>query len=963
MLGTVSSNGRPNGEGTSRGAQPQFTRMTKIEFLKFGGDVVRGWFYKCEQFFEIDHVMDPHKVQLASIHLYDTASLWHRQFVKLMDENASWNSFKEGLIDKEVTILSQKFCLKAIMLRFGSAYDDPMGDIKNLRHTSTIEEYQNAFDMLLSRIDFPKDQQVSCYIVGLQSEVELAVRMFRPKTLVEVYHLSKVQKDAIKEEAIGEVIEYSQISLHALNGVEFYQTMRVTGHKVGCHLISTYPLQVDIAGGAKLTSNYRCKKFVWQTQGQEFVIDATTLPLGRCDMVLGIQLLSTLGNILFNFKELKMEFKYEGRKTAQLTSMVLCVYPSTSLNMISAATTEGTPTPITISNVLHPPTQKDGIEVMVKELLESGVIRPSQSPFSSPVVMLDLRSGYHQIRMCQDDVKKTAFRTHEDHYEFLVMPFSLTNAPSTFQALMNFMFKKYLRRSHTLFAKQSKCMFGTKRVEYLGHVIPSEGVATDHTKIEAMQQWLIPANLKQLRGFWGLTGYYKRFIKGYDAISHPLTKLMKKNAFIWLAEAQTAFIKLKEAMINAPVLKLPNFNAPFVVETDASGEGICAVLQQDGHPIAYFSKTLAPKRHALSTYEKELLAVIQALHNDNWAADALSRVNTGGQLLQMVLTSVTTDLLPKIVQSWDNDHILKTLIQNLKAGKPVRSKPDLSSYPGLLQPLPIPTLIWSEISMDFVEGLSNSNGKIVIMVVVDILTKYNHFIALSHPFTAIQVAQKELFKMLQVSLHFPTAYHPQTDGQTENIGTTPISILPAIRTTPFEVVYGQPHSSPILCSPDQSNVDSVDMSLSAREAIVKMLQFHLEKAQARMKAAVDLHRTDRSFAEGQWVWLKLQPHRQIRVRKEKYNKLLPNAMVHGSMKDATWELATDLKKRFLEFSFNSRGQELFQGGDIDMDQFGKVKKSQYLESQHYKSQSGKGGKSRYNSISFILHYHCINTSF
>nr|GEX20809.1 retrotransposon-related protein [Tanacetum cinerariifolium] len=701
------------------------------------------------------------------------------------------------------------------------------------------------------------------------------------------------------------------------------------------------------------------------------------LPLGGCDMVLGNQWLSTLGNILFNFKELKIEFKYEGRKavlkgakkpmlkwmegtqlpvqTAELASMVLCVYPTTSLNMISAATTQGTPIPI--SNVLlnfedvfaipttlpplrafdhkialkegtkliyskpyrHPPTQKDAIEVMVKELLESGVIKPSQSPFSSPMVMvktkdgtwrmcvdyrrlnaqtikdkfpipiveelidelqgsnyfskLDLRSGYHQIRMCQDDVEKTAFRTHEGHYEFLVMPFGLTNAPSTFQALMNFVFKKYLRkfmlvffddilvysldleshiqhltlvlqeiRSHALFAKKSKCVFGAKRVEYLGHVITSEGVATDQTKTEAMQQWPIPENLKQFRGFLDLTSYYRRFIKGYAFISNPLTKLMKKNAFNWSTEAQTAFIKLKEAVISAPVLKLPNFNAPFMVETNALGEGI---EQRITTPA---QMKWLPK---LMGFDFE---IVYKKGSDNEATDALSRVKTGGQLLQMVLTSECLLLL--------------------KGYK--RSKPDLSSYPGLLQPLPIPTFIC-------------------------------HFIALSHLFTAIQVAQvfldnvyklhglpklivsdsdkiflslywKELFKMLQVYLHFSTAYHPQIDGQTEVVnrcleyylrcmcGEKPkeyskwlslaeywynTNFHTAIRTTPFEVVYGQPPISPILYSPGQSNVDSVDRSLSAREAIVKMLQFHLEKAQERMKVAVDLHRTDRSFKKGQ----------------------------------------------------------------------------------------------------------------
>lgn len=257
---------------------------------------------------------------------------------------------------------------------------------------------------------------------------------------------------------------------------------------------------------------------------------------------------------------------------------------------------------------------------------------------------LDLRSGYHQIRMHDDDVYKTAFKSHDGHYEFVVMPFGLTNAPSTFQALMNSVFKPFLRkftlvffddilvyshsisehvqhlklvlqvmRENSLYAKKSKCVFRTDKVEYLGHVISGQGVSTDPSKIQAMQQWPAPTNVKQLRGFLGLTGYYRRFIKGYETISQPLTTLLKKNALHWSPQAQTAFEELQKAMINSHVLALPNFDEEFVIETNASRFGIGAVLQQKGHPIAFLSKTLASKHQALSTYEKELLVVVLAL--------------------------------------------------------------------------------------------------------------------------------------------------------------------------------------------------------------------------------------------------------------------------------------------------------------------------------------------------------------
>lgn len=257
---------------------------------------------------------------------------------------------------------------------------------------------------------------------------------------------------------------------------------------------------------------------------------------------------------------------------------------------------------------------------------------------------MDLRAGFHQIRMAPDDIFKTAFRTHEGHYEFVVMPFGLSNAPATFQSMMNSVLKPYLRRfvtvffddiliysasmedhirhlkmvlqcllDHSLFAKLSKCVFGQTKVSYLGHLVDYQGVQPDPAKIDAVSSWPSPASLKQLRAFLGLAGYYRKFVRNFAHIASPLTALLKKDAFSWTTEAESSFQALKGALTHTPVLALPNFELPFVIDTDASGIGIGAVLTQNGHPLAYFSKKLNPKMQAASTYERELFAVTEAV--------------------------------------------------------------------------------------------------------------------------------------------------------------------------------------------------------------------------------------------------------------------------------------------------------------------------------------------------------------
>lgn len=258
-----------------------------------------------------------------------------------------------------------------------------------------------------------------------------------------------------------------------------------------------------------------------------------------------------------------------------------------------------------------------------------------------------------------------------------------------------------------------------------------------------------------------------------------------------------------------------------------------------------------------------------------------------------------------------------------------RQKPDLSAYPGLIQPLLIPEKIWTEVSMDFIEKLPMSHGKSVIMVVVDRLSKYAHFMALSHPFNASQVAQvfldgvyrlhglpesivsdrdkiflsnfwKSLFSELKVKLKMSTAYHPQTDEQIEVVnrclgcylrcmcGEKPkewVKWLPlaefwyntnfhsAIQTTPYEVVYFQTPPIHIPYVPGESRVESMDRTLQSREEAIQMLKFHLRRSQDRMQNQANKHRTERQFDVGAWVYLKLQPHRQVTVRQGQQHKL------------------------------------------------------------------------------------------
>ncbi|KAJ9539016.1 hypothetical protein OSB04_031749 [Centaurea solstitialis] len=337
------------------------------------------------------------------------------------------------------------------------------------------------------------------------------------------------------------------------------------------------------------------------------------------------------------------------------------------------------------------PSEMQELSNQLQELLDKGFIRPSSSPWGAPVLFvkkkdgsfrmcidyrelnkitiknryplpriddlfdqlqgatyfskIDLRSGYHQMRVREEDIAKTTFRTRYGHYEFLVMPFGLTNAPAVFMDLMNRVCRPYLDKlvivfiddiliysrskedhehhlrvilellkAEQLYAKFSKCEFWIREVHFLGHVVNKEGIHVNPAKVEAVKKWEAPKTPTEIRQFLGLAGYYRRFIANFSKIAQSLTTLTQKDKkFVWGEKQEEAFQTLKQKLCNAPILALPEGTDNFVVYCDASHQGLGCVLMQIEKVIAYASRQLKVHEKNYTTHDLELGAVVFAL--------------------------------------------------------------------------------------------------------------------------------------------------------------------------------------------------------------------------------------------------------------------------------------------------------------------------------------------------------------
>jgi len=337
-----------------------------------------------------------------------------------------------------------------------------------------------------------------------------------------------------------------------------------------------------------------------------------------------------------------------------------------------------------------PPNELAELKKQLQELLEKGLIQPSSSPWGCPALFvkkdnslrmcvdyrplnavtiknkypmpridilfdqlarakvfskIDLRSGYHQIKIRPEDIPKTAFSTRYRLYEYLVMSFGLINAPAHFMYLMNSVFmpeldkfvvvfindilvysesaqdhEEHLRivltrlREHQLYAKFSKCEFWLKKVPFLGHILSEDDISVDPSKVEEVLDWKAPTSVHEVRSFLGLVGYYRRFIPDFSKIAKPMTRLLQKDVkFVWSQECEVAFTTLRHLLTTAPVLAQPDIEKPFDVFCDASGTGLGCVLMQEGRVIAYASRQLRKHEANYPTHDLELAAVVHAL--------------------------------------------------------------------------------------------------------------------------------------------------------------------------------------------------------------------------------------------------------------------------------------------------------------------------------------------------------------
>ncbi|KAE8673195.1 hypothetical protein F3Y22_tig00111807pilonHSYRG00050 [Hibiscus syriacus] len=565
----------------------------KLDLQMFDGSNPRGWVRKCQKYFNLVGVPEEQKLDVAAMYLMGKAETWFDGYI-IQKHRVTWHEFEADRVTwhEFEADLCHRFC--------------------DRNYSDIIEE----FNKLMQK---GEDYFVSSFISGLKEELKHKVKVLEPKNLSEAYRQAKLYRlaneiEGKKYKSPSRIFSYTpsnsqqnsghQCKVRQLNCMEEEEPTDSTeqdlteeeNREVPYQAKEALELSINAitgnmryttlriqANGEKLFSTARSNKVSWKMQGYDFQHDFRVLSLGEFKEVFeepkGMPpsrkhdhaIVLKQGTQPVNLRAYR--FAHHHKTEVEKHRLLKCCPHLLFRALNSAIVKNKFPIPIPI------------VDDLLDELNEVVFF-----------LKIDLRSGYWQIRIKEEDIHKTTFRTHQGNYEFKVMPFGLTNAPATFQALMNDLYGAYLRKFVLVFFDDI-LIYSPSLAEHKQHLrtvlevlLKSRLYAKKNpNKVKAMQQWPLPKNLKALRGFLGLTGYYRKFIRGYGEL-----------------------------------------------KTEASSKGIGAVLSQAGRPIAYLSKALGPKHADLSIYEKYRKG------KSNKAADALSRQQLdSGEFIQIGVTVIT----------------------------------------------------------------------------------------------------------------------------------------------------------------------------------------------------------------------------------------------------------------------------------------------------------------------------------
>nr|GEU47144.1 reverse transcriptase domain-containing protein [Tanacetum cinerariifolium] len=673
--------------------------------------------------------------------------------------------------------------------------------------------------------------------------------------------------------------------------------------------------EVELADGRVASTNIVLKGCTINLVGHLFKIDLMPIKLRTFDVIIGMDWL------------------------VEQDAIIVCMFPDNLPRLPPPRQVEFRidlapgAAPVARAPYRLAPSEMKELAKQLQKLSEKGFIRPSSSPWRAPVLFIkkkdgsfrmcidyrelnkltvknryplpriddlfdqlqgssiyskiDLRTGYHQLRIREEDIPTTAFRTRYGHYEFRVMPFGLTNAPAVFMDLMYRVCKPYIdkfvivfiddiliysndkeeHREHLktilellkreqLYEKFSKCNFWLESVQFLGHVIDSKGVYVDHAKITAIKNWATPTTPTEVRQFLGLAGYYQRFIEGFSLISKPLTKLTQNNKkFEWETETEEAFQTLKQKLCCAPILALPEGSNDFV-------RGWIELLRDYDCEIRYHPGKANVVAGALSRKEREpirvkalVMTVCPGLHDQirNAQSKAIEKKNVKAKNIGRLIKPIF-EIRPDGTRSEATLLVAKIATYVSKCLTCAKVKAEHQRPYGLLQQPEIPVWKWERITIDFIIGLPRTpSGYDSIWVIVDRLTKSAHFLPVKTTDSMEKLTQlylkdvvyrhgvpisiiserdskftsrfwRSLQEALGTRLDMSTAYHLETDGQSERTIQTLEYMLRAcvidfggswnrhfplvefsynnsyhasIKVAPFEALYGRKCRSPV----------------------------------------------------------------------------------------------------------------------------------------------------------------------